>query len=450
MKKVILSALFLAALPSVVQAQEEENTPENSFTLSAQLRPRFEYRNGAYVPLQEGEKPAILVNNRTRLNFDYHHGDQLQLFLSFQNVNIWGQAPQVQLKDRTGGLSVFEAYAALPIYEELNIKIGRQMIILDEDRIFGSLDWHPAGRAHDAININWKNDKLTLRSFFAFNQNYLEGNITSGNVNNPKGQFFAPGGQPYQHLEAVHAHYDFAPTQGLSVLVANLGQRNDLIDDNDYNMQTIGFHYRGKSDALRYGAEGYLQTGKSATSKNKDGSITPSKDKQAFLLAALVGYQFTPAFSATLGLDYLSGNDNTNDTAKDKTFNPFSGTNHKFYGFMDHFYVSYSPSVGLLNPYLNLNLKTSDKGSLSFTGHYFHSAAKIVGDKDNKTRSLAVEGDLVYTHKIQNFVSLQAGYSLLVPSSSYNNLQGLHNVRKQQDWLWCSLNINPKLFSAKF
>lgn len=413
MKKVILSALFLAALPSVVQAQEE-NTPENSFTLSAQLRPRFEYRNGAYEPLQEGEKPAILVNNRTRLNFDYHHGDQLQLFLSFQNVNIWGQAPQVQLNDRTGGLSVFEAYAALPIYEDLNIKIGRQMIVLDEDRIFGSLDWHPAGRAHDAININWKNDKLTLRSFFAFNQNYFDGNASSvnGNVNNPKGQYFyiAPGTQPYQHLEAVHAHYDFAPTQGLSFLVANLGQRNSSNNDIDYNMQTIGFHYRGKSDALRYGAEAYLQTGKSAA----------GQDKEAFLLAALVGYQFTPAFSATLGLDYLSGND-TNDPTKDKAFNPFSGTNHKFYGFMDHFYVlPNSPKVGLLNPYLNLNLKTSDKGSLSFTGHYFHSAAKIVGDKDNKTRSLAVEGDLVYTHKIQQYVSLQAGYSLLVPSSSYN------------------------------
>ena len=444
MKKVILSALFLAALPSVVQAQEEENTPENSFTLSAQLRPRFEYRNGAYEPLKEGEKPAILVNNRTRLNFDYHHGDQLQLFLSFQNVNIWGQAPQVQLNDRTGGLSVFEAYAALPIYEDLNIKIGRQMIVLDEDRIFGSLDWHPAGRAHDAVNINWKNDKLTLRSFFAFNQNYFDGNASSvnGNVNNPKGQYFyiAPGTQPYQHLEAVHAHYDFAPTQGLSFLVANLGQRNSSNNDIDYNMQTIGFHYRGKSDALRYGAEAYLQTGKSAA----------GKDKEAFLLAALVGYQFTPAFSATLGLDYLSGND-ANDPTKDKAFNPFSGTNHKFYGFMDHFYVlPNSPKVGLLNPYLNLNLKTSDKGSLSFTGHYFRSAGKIAGTQENKTRNLGVEGDLVYTHKIQQYVSLQAGYSLFVPSSSYNDLRGLHNVRKQQDWLWCSLNINPKLFSAKF
>ena len=444
MKKVILSALFLAALPSVVQAQEE-NTPENSFTLSAQLRPRFEYRNGAYIPLQEGEKPAILINNRTRLNLDYHHGDQLQLFLSFQNVNIWGQAPQVQLNDRTGGLSIFEAYAALPIYKDINAKIGRQMIVLDEDRIFGSLDWHPAGRAHDAININWKNDKLSLRSFFAFNQNYFDGNASSvnGNVNNPKGQYFyiAPGTQPYQHLEAVHAHYDFAPTQGLSFLVANLGQRNSSNNDIDYNMQTIGFHYRGKSDALRYGAEGYLQTGKNAA----------GKDKEAFLLAALVGYQFTPTFSATLGLDYLSGNDTNSSSNKDKAFNPFSGTNHKFYGFMDHFYVlPNSPKVGLLNPYLNLNLKTSDKGSLSATGHYFRSAGKILGSEDNKTRHLGVEGDLVYTHKIQQYVSLQAGYSLFIPSDSYKSLRSLRNVRKQQDWLWCSLNINPKLFSAKF
>ena len=444
MKKVILSALFLAALPSVVQAQEEE-TPENTFTLSTQLRPRFEYRNGAYVPLQEGEKPAILVNNRTRINFDYRHGDQLQLFLSFQNVNIWGQAPQVQLNDRTGGLSIFEAYAALPIYKDINAKIGRQMIVLDEDRIFGSLDWHPAGRAHDAININWKNDKLSLRSFFAFNQNYFDGNASSvnGNVNNPKGQYFyiAPGTQPYQHLEAVHAHYDFAPTQGLSFLVANLGQRNSSNNDIDYNMQTIGFHYRGKSDALRYGAEGYLQTGKNAA----------GKDKEAFLLAALVGYQFTPTFSATLGLDYLSGNDTNSSSNKDKAFNPFSGTNHKFYGFMDHFYVlPNSPKVGLLNPYLNLNLKTSDKGSLSATGHYFRSAGKILGSEDNKTRHLGVEGDLVYTHKIQQYVSLQAGYSLFIPSDSYKSLRSLRNVRKQQDWLWCSLNINPKLFSAKF
>ena len=423
----------LLAAPNYLAAQEADEA-KNSIDITAQIRPRFEYRNGAYLPLQEGDAPAILVNNRTRLNFEYNNADRLKVYVSLQNINIWGQAPQIQATDRTGGMSVFEAYAAFPLAEQVNIKLGRQVIALDDDRIFGSLDWHPAGRSHDAVNINWApNEDFTLRGFIAYNQSAA----SPLNVNFPKGQFFN-GGQPYQHLEALHAHYSIAPTQQLSFLFANLGYKVDAAKAN--NMQTFGAHYAGKSDEVTYGATAYLQTGKNAAGVSKS----------AYMFALNAGYRFSPIFALTAGLDYLSGNASDDTSGKDKAFNPFSGTNHKFYGFMDHFYVSYSPSVGLLNPYLNLNLKTSDKGSLSFTGHYFHSAAKIVGDKDNKTRSLAVEGDLVYTHKIQNFVSLQAGYSLLVPSSSYNKLRGLNNVRKQQDWLWCSLNINPKLFSAKF
>ena len=57
-----------------VIAQEEtpkiEEEKLHTFEVSAQLRPRFEYRNGAYLPLSKGDEPAILVNNRTRLNFD--------------------------------------------------------------------------------------------------------------------------------------------------------------------------------------------------------------------------------------------------------------------------------------------------------------------------------------------------------------------------------------------
>ena len=40
----------------------------------------------------------------------------------------------------------FEAYAELPLATNFSAKIGRQVIALDDDRIFGSLDWHPAGR----------------------------------------------------------------------------------------------------------------------------------------------------------------------------------------------------------------------------------------------------------------------------------------------------------------
>ena len=438
MNRITFFSMAMALAPLAGMAQEQGDAPvveekEHFFTLSGQLRPRFEYRNGAYQALQEGEEPAILVNNRLRLNMDYRFRQDLQLYVSLQQVNIWGQAPQVQVIDRTGGLSVFEAYAALPLGGGFDLKLGRQQIVLDEDRIFGSLDWHPAGRAHDAVNINWRPvENFYLRSFFAFNQNYLDGKAATdkinGNVNNPKGQYFTPG-QPYQHMEALHAHYVFTPDQQLSFLFANLGLRND--DKADYNMQTFGVHYRGRSQDLSYGAEAYLQTGKNNTGATKE----------AYLLAAMVGYKFLPTLSATMGIDYLSGNNTTDSPDKDKVFTPFSGTNHKFYGFMDYYYVSYTPKVGLLNPYISATVKTSEKGNLSATGHYFRSAGKI----DGKTHHLGVEADLVYTHKLQPFASLQVGYSVHKVSGSYNTLRGFSATRPWQDWFWCSININPTM-----
>ena len=436
-------------VPPPQPPMEEMMTPpppppaDNEFTLSAQIRPRFEYRNGAYRPLVEGESPAILTNNRVRLNFDYKHSDRLHLYVSLQNVNVWGQAQQVQAVDRTGGMSVFEAYAEFPLVNTLSAKVGRQVIALDDDRIFGSLDWHPAGRSHDAVNLNWTpSEKWTLRGFFAYNQS---GSTTTPtlNVNTPSGQNFTPGwGQDYQHLQALHAHYSISEAHQLSLLFANLGYRTD--DSADQNMQTFGAHYTGKSNQLSYGASAYMQTGKNAT----------GADKSAYMFAVNAGYKFSPIFGLTAGVDYLSGNASDDTSGKDKKFNPFSGTNHKFYGFMDYYYVGApgskaAPSAGLLNPYLTANVRTGEKSNLSATFHYFAPAAKFeVGGK--KHSSYGSEIDLVYNLKVQPFIGLQVGYSTYFANDGTKALKGTANQRGYQDWFWCSLNINPKLFSAIF
>ena len=442
-KKLMTIGAFatLLAAPNYLAAQEaDEMAPKNSIDISAQIRPRFEYRNGAYLPLQDGDAPAILVNNRTRLNFEYNNADRLKVYVSLQNVNIWGQAPQIQATDKTGGMSVFEAYAAFPLAEQVNIKLGRQVIALDDDRIFGSLDWHPAGRSHDAVNINWApNEDFTLRGFIAYNQSAA----SPLNVNFPKGQNFTPGvGQDYQHLEALHAHYSINPSQQISFLFANLGYKVNAAKAN--NMQTLGAHYTGKSDALSYGASVYLQTGKNAAGASKN----------AYMLALNAGYRFSPVFALTAGLDHLSGKATDDGSAEDNAFNPFSGTNHKFYGFMDYYFVGApdskaAPAQGLLNPYLTANIRTGEKSNLSATYHFFAPAAKYqIGNK--KHSSYGSEIDLVYSLKVQSFVGLQIGYSNYLANEGTKALKGTANQRTNQDWLWCSLNINPKLFSAKF
>lgn len=436
----VIVFFILISYPITAQSIDEK---DNEFSLSTQIRPRFEYRNGAYRPLQEGEAPAILVHNRFRLNMDYRYKTDFGVHISLQNVNIWGQAQQVQVKDPTGGMSIFEAYATLQLHSGWNMRIGRQMIALDDDRIFGTLDWHPAGRSHDAVNINWMASKsFTLQTFFAYNQNYDQ---AGWGVNNPAGQFFNPtGAQSYQHLEVAHAQYRLSDKVSATFLVSNLGLKNDTATETvkTNNMQTLGTNWEALIQGLKLNFSGYYQTGKNAA----------GVDKNAYLLALSGTYKISPATKLTLGADYLSGNELRNGTTSgdDKRFDPFSGTNHTFYGYMDYYYVGFANQSGLLDIYALMNAKTGEKGNLTVALHNFNSVAKIYVSNEKQKSGLGTEIDLVYTQKLMPFVGLQVGYSTYFTTDTLKTIKGTPNARNYQDWFWVTLNVNPKIFSSKF
>ena len=413
---------------------------ENEFDMSLQLRPRTEYRNGAYRPLQTGEEPAILTHNRTRLTMNYSNGDKLKMRVSLQNINIWGQANQVQPLDTTNNnIGLFEAYADIKLSENMRTKIGRQMIALDDDRIFGTFDWHPAGRSHDALNISWKKQNTEVQSYFAFNQNYN----TIGNVNNPTGQYFSPeNAQPYQHLQMIYAKYNFTPKHYLSVLANNIGFKDLKTDNKTYNMQTIGANYFGNGNLWNVGLSAYYQFGETNVGRKTS----------ATLLSAVVDYKINKPSKIGLGIDYLSG-DNTNKPTQEATniFNPLYGTHHKFYGIMDYFYTG-NPhgNVGLLDTYVRYSTVINPKLSISAVGHFFNSGAKIYQNNQKKSNYLGSELDLSFNYNIMKNVSLIGGYSNFFNTESLRYLKKTPNARGNQDWVWLSLNINPQIFKAKF
>ena len=413
---------------------------ENEFDMSLQLRPRTEYRNGAYRPLQTGEEPAILTHNRTRLTMNYSNGDKLKMRVSLQNINIWGQANQVQPLDATNNnIGLFEAYADIKLSENMRTKIGRQMIALDDDRIFGTFDWHPAGRSHDALNISWKKQNTEVQTYFAFNQNYN----AIGNVNNPAGQYFSPeNAQPYQHLQMIYAKYNFTPKHYLSVLANNIGFKDFKTDNKTYNMQTIGANYFGNGNLWNVGLSAYYQFGETNVGRKTS----------ATLLSAVVDYKINKPSKIGLGIDYLSG-DNTNKPTQEATniFNPLYGTHHKFYGIMDYFYTG-NPhgNVGLLDSYVRYSSVINPKLSISAVGHFFNSGAKIYQNNQKKSNYLGSELDLSFNYNIMNNISLTGGYSNFFNTESLRYLKKTPNARGNQDWVWISLNINPQIFKAKF
>src|SRR5581483_10239358 len=98
-----------------------------------------------------------------------------------------------------------------------------------------------------------------------------------------------------------------------------------------------------------YQVGAYFQTG-----KDKDG-----KDLRASHYTAALTFQ-KGKFSFGPGFDYLSGNDATTTASQDHKFDPLYGTPHKFWGYMDYYYVATgSPTGGLQDAYIKVKYQTA-------------------------------------------------------------------------------------------
>ena len=61
----------------------------SQLTISGELRPRAEYRNGYKTLTPDDSEAALFVSQRTRLNTMYST-DDYTFFVSFQDVRVWG------------------------------------------------------------------------------------------------------------------------------------------------------------------------------------------------------------------------------------------------------------------------------------------------------------------------------------------------------------------------
>ncbi len=424
MKKLFLCIGLVFSMNGMF-AQEAEN--ETSVTV--QIRPRAEYRNGVLYPRYEGDEAAGFINNRARISLDYRRND-LSMKMSAQHVGVWGQDPQI---DKNGRFILNEAWAKLYFHNYFYAQLGRQPLVYDDERLLGGLDWNVAGRFHDALKLGYEKDRNKLHLILAFNQN--DENIIGGT-------YYAPGAQPYKSMQTLWYNYtasDFI----LSALFMNLGQEGGdaAIKKADTRyLQTFGGNVGYNYNALTLYGTVYFQTGRTIT----DVSVS------AWMAALKASYAVDKKISLTVGSDYLSGT--SSDDTKYKAFNPLYGTQHKFYGTMDYFYAS--PFRNGLNPglwdlYAGINFVTSKKTSLSAMYHHFSITSDIKNGNDNIKKGLGSEVDLQFNWNIMKDVMLTGGYSVMFGTETMDIVKGGdHN--SWQDWGWISLNINPRVLFARW
>ncbi|WP_323756271.1 alginate export family protein [Roseivirga sp.] len=393
-------------------------------SVDAQLRSRFEYRHGYKTLFPNNTDPAAFIGQRTRLNVDYKT-EKLDVLLSFQNISVWGDVPQLNTSDRNG-LMIYQAWAKIHLTETFAIKAGRQEIIYDDSRIFGNVDWATQGRSHDALQLKWQNEGFKLDVGLAYNQ--VNEQLT-GNDYNILGS--------YKTFQYLWLHKDWS-NFSTSFLMLNNGLQyidNANSQNNEVRYsQTIGLHSNYKKDKLGLSSNLFYQGGKDAA----DLSLS------AYLMALSANYKLSDTWSTVLGGELISGNDNgVPNNQKNKAFNPLYGTNHKFNGFMDYFYVgNHYPNAGLTDIYLTNTTKLNTKSSLSITLHNFSAASDIAG---SSKKQLGNEVDLVFSHAVQKSISLKLGYSQLFASDGMEILKG-NSDSNANNWAWVMLDITPTLF----
>ena len=425
--KTPIGLVVLMLLPTVAYAQNTEK--ENEFTMSMQIRPRAEYRNGALFPRNEGEKAASFINNRARLSMDYKRSD-LEIKMSAQHVGVWGQDPQI---DKNGRFILNEAWAKMNFGQGFFAQLGRQTLVYDDERILGGLDWNVAGRYHDALKLGYANKAHQLHLILAFNQN--DEKRIGGTYYN------AAIAQPYKNMQTVWYHYN-APTSNfdMSLLFMNLGlETGDAVTATSHTryLQTFGTYITylpkiwGMENKEPIQAAFYYQTG-----KNK-----AAQSVSAFMGSIQAAYNFDKTWGVVASFDYLSGDKGGGKTSK--AFDPLYGTHHKFYGSMDYFYASlfsggYAP--GLMDSRIGARFRPSAKVDMELNYHYFTTAVKL----PELNRSLGSEVDYQINWSIMKDVKLSAGYSFMLGTKTMDAVKG-GNHKSWQDWGWLSLNINPKV-----
>lgn len=395
--------------------------------IDAELRPRFEYRHGFKTLFPDNADPAAFVSQRTRLNGGYVM-DKLEFYISLQDVRVWGDVPQLNSADNNG-FTLHQAWAKIAFNENFGLKLGRQEVDYDDQRIMGSVGWAQQARSHDIAILKYNKNKFRADVGFAFNQEAE--NLTETTYTIAKN---------YKALQYVWLHKDWEKFSGSFLFLNNGLQFEDTVnaDNNETRYsQTVGTHVNYVPGKLKLTGNFYYQFG------NDIGD----NDISAYLLGLEANYKVSDKVKLGLGGELQSGNDNgVPANGENNAFTPLYGTNHKFNGLMDYFFVgNHANNVGLTDIYLTSNFKLGTKSNLGVAFHNFSTAADLPGSDE---KQLGNELDIVYSYKVFDNLGLKAGYSHMFASEGMEILKG-NADGNTNNWAWVMLIIKPTLFQSQ-
>jgi len=450
MKKNYFIAIAVAALMMLGTVAQPAD-----INFSGQFRPRLNFDSDS----TDKTSNTAIFDTRVRLNAKANVNANTEVFLQFQSVGDWGVDGGTdqrgtrqslggggdQASDTLSDVGFHQAYLTLKNFagQAVDLKIGRQEVVIDGHRLFGHTGWLQGAETKDAIRLS-----------------HAAGNHSLGYT-----YIAADNGQSMTDLneDDEDVHIITAGTQG--VLGGSLtGIFTATIDDNttaaawedEMTWFTVGARQKGKLSGLDYRVEFYHQFGDAGAiaNANNDMGITGvtadggSVDRDAQLFGVRIGKTFKNASMSptiTLWYDNLSGQDDDDSSNGDwGAFDVMYDTGHKFYGFMDVFLNRTGLNTGFYG-LQDIALKTKMTPAAGWTLkadlHHFRTQTDISGsDADTVVAAdaslggamdpdLGTELDVTLAHKYDANTNIVFGVSKYWTSTTFSQLNtGLGSI----------------------
>jgi len=447
------------------------NAANAQLTATGQFRPRTEFRDG-YSTLQSKDmKTAAFTSQRTRLNIGFT-GYRFKFFTAIQDVRVWGQDASTINRVTTAennGIQLHEAWGEIILndtvsnIQNLSLKIGRQEIAYDDQKVIGGLDWLQQARYHDAVVLKYFNKGWTADFGAAFNQNkeLLSGTIYNGVPAATAGYTAGTNGlgTNYKSMEYVYLARKFYfgdisflflsdnfnkysnVTSGTPPVVTKVNEQGI------WTRNTAGFYYNvNATRKLKFEGSVYHQFGHDKNGRSLNANLASITSTLQIGRKLFVGP----------GIDYLSGNDGTKAvtaTSDNNQFDPLYGTPHKFWGYMDYFYVSSGfGSQGLLNYFLKAKYNLKDNLTLFADLHCFEAGNTLSNGAGGTQNSyLGTELDLKMSYNMTKMINIEAGYSFMQATNSMASAQvkNVTNANLSPQWAYVMVNIKPNFLNKK-
>ncbi len=281
----------------------------SQFRISAELRPRLEMDNGALRPIPDSLDTRYYVTQRTRLRFDLTK-EKYEMRLSIQDVRFWGSGDiysSTGVWGSTGGVDIQEAWFRLKLGGHSALTIGRQVLILDEQRLIAGRNWNQYGLAYDALAYTFKQNNWILSVALSYNNNTELSNgkdLLDPELFNVKNLMKT---QNYIHLKRK-----FNKNLSAALMAFASGYQKTDNPSVIYLTATYGLWLKFDNGKFDISTNLYMQNGKAQS----------GKEVMAYMATLHPGVKFGKV-RIGLGGDYVSGDNakNSDYGEKERTFN---------------------------------------------------------------------------------------------------------------------------------